>query len=356
MFGIRNATRYDATAVIQTDADGGDVIVCVAKGTFAWAKGGKLELAEPLPLVYADEYAGKPGESGIVAGTDFALFKPGTDVIVTGSAFAPGGKAVTQMTVKLRAGSLAASLLVTGDRVWKKGLLGPSIGAPEPFREMPLVWERAWGGAREGEGKNPGVRCDGNPVGAGLWANDKDAADQPLPNVEAPDDPVKNFKSRPEPACWGFVAPSWEPRRSFAGTYDAKWERDRMPLLPDDFDHAFFMQAHPALQSPRYFTGGEKIAIEGMHPKGPLSFELPKDTIEVKILLPGDKVTTHATVLDTVVLMPSEEKVTLTWRVRVPAPFPVTSVQLVQIESRLHPAPPETDEAGAVAPAGGARG
>ena len=192
---------------------------------------------------------------------------------------------------------------------------------------MPLVWERAWGGAREGEGKNPGVRCDGNPVGAGLWANDKDAIDQPLPNLEAPDDPVKNTKSRPEPACWACVAPAWEPRRSFAGTYDAKWERDRMPLLPDDFDHAFFMQAHPALQSPKYFVGGEKI---------------------------GDKVTTHATVLDTVVLMPSEEKVTLTWRVRIPAPHPVTSVQLVQIESREHPAPVEADAD--AAPAGGARG
>ena len=51
------------------------------------------------------------------------------------------------------------------------------------------------------------MRCDAKSVGAGLWANDKDAIDQPLPNVEAPDDPVKNFKSRPEPACWGFVAP-----------------------------------------------------------------------------------------------------------------------------------------------------
>lgn len=353
MFGIRNATRYDATAVIQTDADGRDVVVAVAKGTFRLGKGGRLELAEPLPLVYADEYTDEPGASSIAAGTDFGLFKPRTDVIVAGSAFAPGGKAVAQMTVELRAGALSAALEVTGDRTWKKGVLGPGISSPEPFREMPLVWERAFGGTCEAEGKTPGARCEENPVGAGLWTRDKDAVDQALPNLEDPAQPVRGWKDRPAPACWGFVAPAWEPRRSLAGTYDAKWERSRLPLLPEDFDHACFQQAPAALQSAKYFVGGEQVRLKGLHPKGELAFELPKDTVEVALLLPGDRVTKHVAVLDTVVLRPAEEVVTLTWRVRIPAPDPITSVLLVQIDSRTNPAPvPAEGEA----IAGGARG
>ena len=60
------------------------------------------ELAEPLPLVYADEYMPASPASRASSPERTSRSSPGTDVIVSGSAFALGGKAVTQMTVKVR--------------------------------------------------------------------------------------------------------------------------------------------------------------------------------------------------------------------------------------------------------------
>lgn len=358
MFAITNATRHAATATIQMDADGRDLVVAVAKATFALGPRGRLELAElPTPLVRADEYREKPGQSSLAAAADFAPGKPRGDVIVLGSAKPPGGRAVTEMTVAVRVGKVAATLAVTGDRVWKKGLMGVAPGKPERFSEMPLVWERAYGGtspAKEGEGLDS---YRPNPVGRGFWLTDKDAADQPLPNLEWPDDPVKKLASRPAPACFAFVSPDWESRASLAGTCDAKWERTRMPLLPEDFDPGFFNVAPSALQSAGSFEGGEPVRLQGLHEEGEVAFDLPRDRVDVQLLTPGDRLATHPAVLDTVVIDAGTGLVQLVWRVAVRAPDPLTRLQHVRIRSERHPAPEETVEAEpAGAGAGGPRG
>lgn len=355
MLAITNATRHAADAVILADAEGRDLVVAVAKATFAIANGRRPEPAgEPVPLCRADEYRDEPGKSSLVAAADFAPGKPRADVVVLGHARAPGGRAVTEMSVAVRVGPVSAKLEVIGDRTWKKGLMGVAPGRPERFTAIPLVWERAYGGAcppKEGEGL---VAWRPNPVGRGFWLTDKDAADQPLPNFEWPDDPLKKLASRPAPAGLGFVAPDWESRASLAGTYDAKWEKTRMPLLPEDFDPGFFNVAPAALQAARFLEGGEPVRLSGLHEEGEFAFELPRDRIEVDLLTPGDRVETRPAVLDTVVIDADANLVTLTWRACVRAPEPLTRLQHVRIRSERFPAPAET--AAAAAGAGGPRG
>jgi hypothetical protein len=358
MFAITNATRHAATAVVLSDPEGRDLVVAVAKATFALVRGRKLVLAElPTPLVWADEYRDEPGKSSISAAADFAPGKPRADVIVLGSARAPGGRPVTEMSVSVRVGSVSARLDVTGDRVWKKGLMGVSAGRPERFTEMPLTWERAYGGAcpaKDGEGL---VSFRANPVGRGFWLTDKDAADQPMPNLEWPDDPLKKLAGRPAPAGFGYVSPDWEARASLAGTYDAKWEKSRMPLLPEDFDPGYHNVAPAALQAAKFFEGGEPVRLEGLHEDGEISFELPCDRVDVQLLTPGDRLDTYPCVLDTVVIDAGAGLVQLVWRACVPAPQPLTRVQHVLIRSEKYPAPEEPAEAEpAGAGAGGAGG
>jgi hypothetical protein len=358
MFATTNATRHAATAMILTDADGRDVVLAVAKATFVLARGRRLELAElPTPLVHADEYREKPGTSSISAAADFAIAKPRADVVVLGSARAPGGKPVTGMTVSVRVGAVSARLDVTGDRAWKKGLMGVSPGKPERFSEMPLVWERAYGGVCPAKDGNGVVRFGGNPVGRGFWLSDKDAAEQPLPNFERPDDPLKKLADRPAPGGFGFVSPDWESRAAFAGTYDARWEKQRLPLLPEDFDPRFFNVAPVALQAARPFEGGEPVQLQGLHEDGERAFELPRDLVHVDLLTPGDRLDTHLAVLDTVVIDAGAGLVQLVWRACVRAPEPLTRLQHVRIRSEKYPAPEEIAEGEpAGAGAGGARG
>jgi hypothetical protein len=358
MFAITNATRHAAAAVVLTDAEGRDVVLAVAKATFALGRTRRLELAElPTPLVYADEYRGKPGESSLAAAADFAPLKTGADVVVLGSAHAPGGRPVTSMTVVVRVGTVSASLDVTGDRLWKKGLLGVAPGKPERFAEMPLVWERAFGGtcpARDGDGV---VRFAANPVGRGFWLADKDAADQPMPNLEWPGDPLRKLAGRPVPAGFGFVSPNWESRAAYAGTYDAHWEKQRMPLLPEDFDPRFFNVAPALLQAARPFDGGEPVQLQGLYEDGERAFELPRDRVHLDLLTPGDRLESHPASLDTVVIDCGDGLVHLVWRACVRAPEPLTRLQHVRIRSEKYAAPDETAEAEpAGAGAGGGRG
>lgn len=353
MLAITNATRHAADAVILADAEGRDLVVAVARATFTVANGRRPEPAEePLPLCRADEYRDEPGTSSLAAASDLAPGKPRADVVVLGHARAPGGRAVTEASVAVRVGSVSAKLDVTGDRTWKKGLMGVAPGKPERFTAIPLVWERAYGGtcpAKEGDGL---VAYRPNPVGRGFWLTDKDAADQPLPNFEWPGDPLRKLASRPAPAGFGFVSPDWESRASLAGTYDAKWEKSRMPLLPEDFDPGFFNVAPAVLQSARFFEGGEPVRLAGLHEEGEFAFELPRDRVEVDLLTPGDRVATHPAVLDTVVIDADANRVTLVWRACVRAPEPLTRLQHVRIRSERFPAPAQTSAAAA----GGARG
>ena len=85
---------------------------------------------------------GNPALSSNRYEADIAPVKPAAEVIVNGTAHAPNGKAVREMQVGLRLGGLRKVLNVIGDRIYDAG----SYSAPAPFRTMPIVYERAYGG------------------------------------------------------------------------------------------------------------------------------------------------------------------------------------------------------------------
>ena len=115
-----NATGMVAGYTMGLDPNGRERIVVVIKGTFAISEGGgDLLLAdEQRPLVMADEFYGEPGLSAMQRESDFAPMKPHCDVLLLGSAHAPGGRPVDRVSVGLRVGSFVKGFDVVGDRVW----------------------------------------------------------------------------------------------------------------------------------------------------------------------------------------------------------------------------------------------
>src|SRR5207302_3821291 len=116
---------------------------------------------EQLPPVMADEYYADPGSSSLKAVSELHIGKPGTDIVITGHARAP--RPTTEMAVLVSVAERQTSLRVLGDRVWRGD---GTATAPEPFTEMPLVWERAYGGRYAVGGR--GMAAERNPLRGGF--------------------------------------------------------------------------------------------------------------------------------------------------------------------------------------------
>lgn len=318
MLQFRNDTGLAGTILAAPDPDGIDSLYAVVKGTFALddldGTGVPAVAEEQVPPVLADEHWDDPVETSIRVPSDLSLVKPATDVLLLGTAYAPAGRPVEWMDVTLTVGPVRKLVRVFGDRVWRaSGTGGYAPSSARPFESMPLVWERAYGGTDTAKDQ-PRAEAR-NPVGAGYRAPDgeKPLDELPLPNLEDPYDPIRSWKDPVAPAAFAPVAPSWEPRRSRAGTYDEPWQKTRAPYLPADFDPAFFQLAPDGLVAPRYLQGGERVQLMGASPRGGLHFRLPVLRIEVDYRL-DDRTETRPANLDTVLIEPDESRVTLVWR------------------------------------------
>ena len=312
MLQLKNSTPFAATLMVLPDVAGIDTMYGVVKGTFTI--GPRLIPAdEQVPVTMADLHYGEPGTSSVRAPSDVCLGKPGTDVVMIGSAWSPDDRPVWQVDVSLKVGALSKSVRVFGDRAWESGASGASVAWVAPFMRMPLVWERAYGGFDQTE---KGPRQDGrNPVGTGFRASggSKPVAGMALPNVENPQSLISGLGDAPEPAGFAPIAPHWEPRKRYAGTYDDAWQRGRAPYLPSDFDSRFFHFAPSAQITATPLTGGEPVEIIGASPEGALRFLLPFVGVKIAYRRNGGEEVRRAA-LETVLIEPDARRVVLVWR------------------------------------------
>ena len=312
MLQLKNATPFAANIMLLPDATGIDTVYLIAKGTFT--VGEKLTIAdEQVPVAMADLYRDSPATSAIRVPSDVCLGKAGTDVMLVGSAWAAGGQPVWQSDVSLSVGPVAKTVRVFGDRAWKAGPSGARPAWIAPFVRMPLVWERAFGGFDQTE--NGVVAYRRNPVGLGFRAPGgmKTLDSLPLPNVEDPAAQISSPKDLPTPAGFGPVAPHWEPRVMYAGTYDKAWQEGRAPYLPADFDHRFFQLAPAGLIAPGFLRGGEMVEVRGATANGILRFLIPVVRLEISYRLDRGTEPVQAS-LDTIIVEPDAARLVMVWR------------------------------------------
>jgi hypothetical protein len=342
MLQLKNPTGLAATMFLSPDPDGVDTLYAVVKGTFAL--GGALDAAgepalmpEQVPVTLGPEHWGDPATSSFKTASDICLLKPGTDVLLVGHAHAPYGHPTTWMDVAMVVGPVRKFVRVFGDRVWVHGAAGWEPSAPGPFTQMPLVWERAFGGREVVDGvphEEPR-----NPVGAGFRAprGPGPAEGFPLPNLEDPTRPVTSWALGPTPACLAPICAHWMPRRRWAGTYDAQWQQRRAPYLPTDFDPRFFQLAPPDQIVPGYLNGGETVELYGVSPAGPIRGALPRVRVDVSFVVDGAEQPRQAA-LDTVLLEPDAGRMQLVWRAALPCDKKALSVSEIQVAAYRVPA------------------
>ena len=315
-----NTTCMEAGLTVATESDGRQRCVAVIKGTFSVAPDGSTRLTEvQQPMVYADIHYGDPAATSIQYGCDFSPDKPFVDVLVRGHAHAPRGRPTTRVKVVLAVGSLIKEAFVQGDRIWRRGILGTiSATPPQPFTIMPLRWEHAFGGTDDSHADVARHRTEmRNLVGRGFRVNSDSGAinDTPLPNIESTRDELRTWSDRPPPVGFGIVGRSWQPRISYAGTYDQRWLDERFPFLPSDFDPRYHQLA-PLDQWLPVLAGGEVIQCLNMTDGGTFVATVPRIAVPVCFQFRDRKQECHAR-LDTLLVEPEEQRLIMTWRASV---------------------------------------
>src|SRR5262245_7825821 len=122
---------------------GGAALTVVCKATFQ-LQPGVAELLEEQEEPRTDDFYWNGDEArSLRAPSDLVPFKVRPDVMLVGRAFAPGGRPVRSLRVRLPVGEIDKSIEVFCDRgFWHDG----RVLEGQPFATMPLHYERAAGG------------------------------------------------------------------------------------------------------------------------------------------------------------------------------------------------------------------
>ncbi len=217
MLQLENQTPFKATIAVLPDRFGIDTLYVIVKATVTLRP--TLALAEEqVPRRWPTSTYGDPATSSLRVASEMHIGKAGTDVLLVGSAWAPDKRPVTRMQV--------------GDvGCW------PAEDDPGHRRSRLAGWAAVRSAAVRVDATGLGTRLrrraserrkvlaeERNPVGCG-FAGGRSAGDMQglaVPNLEDPAAPLQQIGQVAAPACLAPIAPSWLPRRAFAGTYDER--------------------------------------------------------------------------------------------------------------------------------------
>jgi hypothetical protein len=205
--------------------------------------------------------------------SDEVFYKGGVDLFVFGHARTERGRPQTQLKVVLEVGAFRREVLVFGDRVWQRQGKQLVPSSPQSFKAIPLTLAYAYGGKVEWDGLD--IAFPDNPEGKGFYAQEAEAVDQPLPNLEEPDQLIRRWDDRPDPVGWAICAFPSGPRLRNGVVLDE--EHTISKLRPQFFNAAFPRMIAERVQP------GDTVRLEGVSENGPLAFSLPRHGFHVRL-------------------------------------------------------------------------
>lgn len=299
---VHNLTSFPVVTAVTSRKPPRPEMVVVVKASFALGRSG-LTPIEALPEMHAlsgdvfrEDDEDRSGES--LYGSDFAEFKLNAEVLLTGHAYAPGRKPVTELGVSFSVGEWSKSLRVIGPRVFSDGI-SRGHSDPLPFTKMELSYRNAFGG--------PGH--DGNPVGKG-------ASSDELPTVEVPSEPMRGRGDKVATGTFAPVSPYWRARAERLGRdYGSAWQEHRKPFRPADFDWKYFSAAPTDQQLPGYLRGDEEVVLQNLHEEVEvLRARLPGFRVRVFVHDTSGRFREAPVSLDTLYVDTDRNLLVLTWR------------------------------------------
>ena len=345
--------KYDAIVDLVSPEQRGGEAYALVKQTFTIQDGG-CRPTPPLPLLH--DHRSEDLEPRIRADTDFWHTKQATDVVVLGAA--RGGPGVCRSEVSVKVGAVFKRVAVFGRRAVTWNSDGqPCIHAPEPFDEIPLNAEHAYGGldwrVKPEDADNPLMAAllqsdhpglyPRNPFGKGYLVVPGEVPEMEMPNLEDPADLLtaerlvtgdpRLWYRQPLPWCLDWTHPAAFPRNvMFAAGIDAWFEGPEDAAMPEvargllESGYRTLMAERSMLEGPhpRFYQGashglvindpvpGAPVELRGMHPEHDcLTFSLPAPP-RLRMAVDGDWQAVRPR-LHHVICEPAEERVSLVY-------------------------------------------
>jgi len=342
----RTDVKEEYTVLPSRDAEARPVFCVLLKRTYDIRPGRRAERAvRARPLLKVDEYydGGDAETSTVKYESDLSAYKSATDVVLVGNAYAPRAQPVLGTDVSLGVAGRTKTIRVIGDRRcrYRQGA-APLFTDPEPFTEMEIRYERAYGGEDLLSTPNTPFYYPRNNRGTGAALHNlpRVVDGLRLPNLEDPLDLItperviigsaERWNDQPLPQGLGWFQKTWYPRCSFVGAVpglmdpDTVLKEETLGLVPKgqlalarqfklpSFDVRFNSGASLGLALP-YLSGDESISLSGLTPDGSLSFSLPGEQPRIGLDL-GTGTEDLSVVIHTVCLRMDEMQIDMVWR------------------------------------------
>ena len=243
--------------------------------------------------------------------SDVYPVKPGFDFIVCG--YACSAQPQEQFHAAIRYRNTAIELQLRAPRFWKPTLVTGAGAIPGPFLELvtqvPVHPAFAFGGDLEASPPSD------NPQGMGQPSRRQELASLAMPWVEHPQHRINSMASTTEPAAFGPWPASARLRSRYCGTFDKRWQQERSPLPPSDFDSRHYNQADPRLQWAQAPKAAEVIELYNLGIPGAQRIVWPDPPLHVKMA--------HRPAIrlrpDTCIVSPQDGLYALLWRCEIEA-------------------------------------
>jgi hypothetical protein len=259
-------------------------LTVMVKATFLLVPDGEAVPAPDQDPIGDDRHWEESALGSLFRPADLAPLKRRVDISLVGHAYAPGGEPVDSLTARLRVGDFIKTLEIQGDRLWITGAAGLVVGAPIPFVQMPIRYERA-----PLSPENPvGIDVDappslGSPARANLDRVEGPRAPVPAPaRGSVPPGRPGSATAPPAPAMgFGPITPTWKPRRKLLDEAGLFWaygvasQGGTAGTAPTGFNFEFF-NAAPRDQQIDMLRAGSMIELDNLsreHPR--LTTQLP---------------------------------------------------------------------------------
>ncbi|MDN5938199.1 MAG: DUF2169 domain-containing protein [Salinisphaera sp.] len=237
---------------------------------------------------------------------DEVFYRGGVDVMIFGSARAPGGQPISHMNLAIQVGeAFEYRLNITGDRVWQADGERLVASAPEPFTEMPLSLANAYGGKDEWDKLQ--ISFPANPDGKGYAIDAQSAIGKPLPNIEDPRHLVANWDDQPDPVGVGATTLVFGPRLQRGVVFDDE-THEIARITPRLYNSAF-----PDMVVPGPVCAGDRVQVDGVRHEGSLRFIVPACPLRFRLTF-GDEVIDRALAVDQIGIEPDVQRAFVAWR------------------------------------------